>query len=150
MKARDAMSSPVLTVPTAELVDRAAALLCENGFTSLPVVDDDGRLVGIVTEADLIRVQLPAQPQWRASAPVADTRPAGRTVGEVMTTPVESLTPGADVADAARMMVDQRIRSLPIVDGHGVVGILTRRDVLRSGLNPPFVVRNGPVLPAAG
>jgi CBS domain-containing protein len=136
MKARDAMSSPVLTVRTIESVDRAAALLCENGFTSLPVVDDDDRLVGIVTEADVIRVHLPAQPQWQAGAPGVDTRRTGRTVGEVMTSPVESLTPGAEVADAARMMVDQRIRSLPIVDGHGVVGILTRRDVLRSGLNP--------------
>jgi len=144
MKARDAMSSPVLTVRTIESIDRAAALLCEHGFTSLPVVDEDGRLVGIVTESDVIRVHLPAQPQWRAGPAVSDTRPTGRTVGAVMSSPVESLTPGADVADAARMMVDRRIRSLPIVDGHGVVGILTRRDVMRSRL------ASGPVQPAAG
>ena len=51
-----------------------------------------------------------------------------------MTSPVESLTAGADVADAARMMVDERIRCLPIVDGDGLVGILTRRDVLRAAV----------------
>jgi len=51
-----------------------------------------------------------------------------------MTTPVESLTAGADVADAARIMIDERIRCLPIVDGYGLVGILTRRDLLRAAL----------------
>ena len=51
-----------------------------------------------------------------------------------MTSPVESLTAGADVADAAQIMVDERIRCLPIVDGYGVVGILTRRDVLRAAI----------------
>lgn len=129
------MSSPVLTLGMAEPVERAAQLLCEHGFTSLPVVDDDGRLVGIVTEADVIRDQLPVDPSWRGGLPARGFRAGVRTVGEVMTTPVESLTPGAEIADAARMMVDERIRSLPIVDGRGVVGILTRRDVLRSRLN---------------
>lgn len=47
-----------------------------------------------------------------------------------MTSPVESLTPGADAADAAEIMLDERIRCLPIVDGHGVVGVITRRDLL--------------------
>jgi CBS domain-containing protein len=51
-----------------------------------------------------------------------------------MTTPVESLIAGADVADAARIMIDERIRCLPIVDGYGLVGILTRRDLLRAAL----------------
>lgn len=141
MKARDAMSSPVLTLRMDEPIDRAAQLLCENGFTSLPVVDDDDQLVGIVTESDVIREQLPLDPSWRGGPSAGGLRPSARTVGQVMTTPVESLTPGAEIADAARMMVDERIRSLPIVDGHGVVGILTRRDVLRSRLS------NGPTLP---
>jgi CBS domain-containing protein len=51
-----------------------------------------------------------------------------------MTSPVESLTPGAEAVDAARIMVDERIRCLPIVDGRHVVGILTRRDLLEAGV----------------
>ena len=49
-----------------------------------------------------------------------------------MTSPVESLTSGADVADVARMMLDEHIRCLPIVDGLTVVGVITRRDLLRA------------------
>jgi CBS domain-containing protein len=56
----------------------------------------------------------------------------GDTVGEVMTSPVESLTPGADVADAVQIMLEERIRSLPVVDGRKIVGVVTRRDLLRA------------------
>ena len=54
------------------------------------------------------------------------------TVGEVMTSPVESLTPGADIADAASIMIDERIRCLPVVDGHRIIGVVSRRDLLRA------------------
>lgn len=65
----------------------------------------------------------------------APSLPATVTVAEVMSTPVESLTPGADIADAARMMVQERIRCLPIVDGIRLVGIITRRDLLRATMS---------------
>lgn len=130
MQARDAMSHPVVTVtPTTAAAD-AARMLCAHGFTALPVMDGS-RLVGIVTEADLIgEPRRPApSPHGRGEASQPDL-----LVQNVMTTPVESLTPGADLKDVARMMLDQRIRSLPIVDGTRVVGIVTRRDVLRADL----------------
>jgi len=133
MQARDVMSRPVVTVTTSTTVAAAAALLCAKGFTAFPVDDDDDRLVGIVTEADLIRDRIPADPRvhgWHV--PAHSSVPL---VQDVMTVPVESLTAGADVSDAARMMVDERIRCLPIVDGYRVVGILTRRDLLRTALS---------------
>lgn len=129
MRVRDVMSHPVITVaPTTEAAI-AARVLYSHGFTALPVVDV-GRLVGIVTEADLIT----APPEdgahrWRRGSATGPLR-----VGEVMTSPVESLTPGAEAVDAARIMVDERIRCLPIVDGRHVVGILTRRDLLEAGV----------------
>jgi CBS domain-containing protein len=132
MQAREVMSHPVVTVTTSTTLARAAGLLCAKGFTALPVVDDDGRLVGIVTEADLIRDRIPPDP--RVHGRHLHARSPAQLVWDVMTTPVESLTAGADVSDAARMMVDERIRCLPIVDGHGLVGILTRRDLLRMAL----------------
>jgi CBS domain-containing protein len=133
MQAREVMSHPVVSVTESTSVTEASRMLCSKGFTALPVVDDDGRLVGIVTEADLIRDRIPPDTRIHGrQLPVRSSVPP--LIGDVMTTPVESLTAGADVADAARIMIDERIRCLPIVDGYGLVGILTRRDLLRAAL----------------
>src|SRR6478672_5623265 len=136
MQAREVMSRPAVTVSTTTSIADAARVMITQGFTALPVLDGEDRLVGIVTEADLIRDRIPVDPRQH---PGSRQRPGQETaetvsVATVMTSPVESLTAGADVADAARMMVDERIRCLPIVDGYGVVGILTRRDVLRAAV----------------
>lgn len=134
MLAREIMTSPVVTVGPLMPIPEVARLLADRGFTALPVVDDDGRMVGILTEADLLRFPLPPDPR-RQHHWLPDRRnPAPRTAADVMSTTVESLTPGADVADAARMMVDEHIRCLPIVDGAGLVGVITRRDLLRCAL----------------
>jgi len=124
------MSHPVVTVTPTTAVVVAARLLCSHGFTALPVVDGAG-LVGIVTEADLIGD--PGGPDQRTDDR-PETPPAVMLVRDVMTTPVESLIPGADLADIARIMLDARIRCLPVVDGLRVVGVVTRRDLLRAGL----------------
>lgn len=107
MLAREVMSRPAVTVSTSTSIAAAARVMVDRGFTALPVVDGDGRLVGIVTEADLIRDRIPddvrRDPGWRSR--VDDSMPESLAVETVMTTPVESLTASADVADAARMMV---------------------------------------------
>lgn len=132
MKAREIMTRSVVTVPTWTTVQDAARLLVSRGFTALPVIDEGGKLVGIVSEADLLRDRIPADPRIHG---IGDT-PCNQsnTVAGVMTTSVESLTPGADASDAARMMIDENIRCLPVVDGVGVVGVITRRDLLRLGV----------------
>lgn len=134
MRAREIMSSPVVTVPTTTSIEVAAQLLVHWGFTALPVTDEGGRLVGIVTEADLIRDRAPADPRIHGVTAVVDRRRRPATVAGVMTTSVESLTPGADVADAARIMLEEHIRCFPVVDGTGVVGVITRRDLLRAAV----------------
>ncbi|MER6877675.1 CBS domain-containing protein, partial [Amycolatopsis sp. NPDC000673] len=63
MRARDLMTSPAETVRPWTSADEAAELLAERGFPALPVVDDDGRLVGIVTQAELGRDRAPGQPR---------------------------------------------------------------------------------------
>lgn len=131
MLARDVMTRPVISVGTATTVAEASQLLVDRGFTAAPVLDDDGRLVGIVTEADLLRDRI-APDSRRIPSQAPSRRYRATCVADVMTSPVESLTAGADIADAARIMVDERIRCLPIVDGYGVVGVITRRDLLRA------------------
>ncbi|MEO7376317.1 MAG: CBS domain-containing protein [Nakamurella sp.] len=124
------MTRRVSTVTTSTRCVDAARMLVDGGFTAAPVVDDDGRLVGIVSESDLLRYRLPDDPH-RIDGRRRRTPPAVGLVVDAMTTPVESLTPGADIADAVRIMLAERIRCLPVVDGTGVVGIVTRRDLLR-------------------
>lgn len=133
MRARDVMSSPVVTVTVDTTVKEAAELLAGNGFTALPVLDDDERLIGIVTEADLVHDRFPRDARYRSAHPDYESASIPRTasVGDVMTSPVIGMGPGADVVDLVTVMLDDRIRSVPIVDGSAVVGIVTRRDLLR-------------------
>jgi len=127
---RDIMSRNVITVDAADSAVDAAQLLIHHGFTGLPVIDD-GHLVGIITEGDLLAGSIGDSEHGDRRGLHQDS---ATSVGQLMTSPLESLTPGAMVADAARIMVDERIRCLPITDGVTVVGIVTRRDLLRSGI----------------
>ena len=133
MRARDVMSSPVITVTPDCCVKEAADLLASKGFTALPVVNDDDRLIGIVTETDVMRDQFPRHPTYRNDAhdsPLPPHRPAA-TVGEVMTTSVIGMGAGTTVVDLVTAMLDDNVRAMPIVDGSRIVGIVTRRDLLR-------------------
>ncbi|MEV6899964.1 CBS domain-containing protein [Amycolatopsis sp. NPDC051372] len=131
MRARDLMSAPVVAVTPSASAKQAAEVLTEHGFTALPVVDDDERLIGIVTEGDLIRHRIPADIRSGHRLPGAPAAAAGRTVEDVMTTPVTAMSPGTDVADLCQALVDARIRAMPIADGSRLVGIVTRGDVVR-------------------
>ncbi|QFU89625.1 inosine 5'-monophosphate dehydrogenase [Amycolatopsis sp. YIM 10] len=123
------MTSPVVTVTPATSAKEAAALLAERHFTALPVVDEDDRLIGIVTEADLIRDRVPRDARRPATRP---REAPGTTVGAVMTTPATAMGANTDVADVCRALLDAHIRAMPIVDGATVVGIVTRRDVVKA------------------
>jgi CBS domain-containing protein len=133
MRAQDVMSGPVVTARPDQPVKEIAALLATRGFTSAPVVDDDGHLVGMVTEADVLRDRIPPDARTRIWQDILPTARPATFVAEVMTTPAVAVTPGADVCEIARMMLDDHVRAVPVVDGgRGVVGIVTRRDLVRA------------------
>jgi CBS domain-containing protein len=111
------------------------------GIAGAPVLDDGGGVVGIVTEADLVAA--PAfGTRHRALAVLADvlsvrphhwaTKATGRTVGDVMTKDVVSCDADDDVRVAARRMVERDVARLPVMDQGRLVGMVTRRDVLRA------------------
>lgn len=125
MRARDVMSSPVITVGPTVPVHAAAALLVSHGFTAVPVVDADKRVIGIATEADLMRNRI------RPEGWVVDDRPEP-TVAAVMTPSPTTMRPEDDLADVVEMMLVENIRSIPIAEDGALVGIVSRRDVLRS------------------
>jgi CBS domain-containing protein len=124
MKARDVMSSPVITLRPDVPVHLAAALLVSHGFTAAPVVDDQQGLVGIATEADLVR---------EAIVPDGWTVEDGQepTVAQVMTPAPVTAVPDDDLADVVATMLDRDFRSVPVTDAGALVGIVSRRDVLR-------------------
>lgn len=122
MRAIDVMTSPVIAVRPETPVQAAAALLASHGFTAAPVVDAEGALLGIVTEADLMRGRV--RPEGWPAVPEA-------TVGTVMTGSPLVMRPEDDLADVVTLMLDAPVRTVPIVDEGRLVGIVSRRDVLR-------------------
>jgi len=133
MRAKDIMSSPVHTVSQTASVEAAAALMTAKSVTALPVVDDDGRLVGMVSESDLLWHRVPSDPTSQLR-PRPDTDPADRPgmVMEVMATYPLATMPNMDVADVAEAMLEHDVRSLPVVDDGALVGVVSRRDILRT------------------
>jgi CBS domain-containing protein len=140
MQARQIMTSPVVTVHPATSVREAAALLLEHRITAVPVVDDHDELVGMVSEGDLVGDRFGHDPRSQLR-PVEDEPPGPQTVGDVMTTSVVALGPSADAADLAQTMVGSDIRSIPIVEGATVVGIVSRRDLLRTLIRDDDAIR---------
>jgi CBS domain-containing protein len=123
MRTCDVMSSPVVSVPPDAPLKEVAATLVEHGINAVPVVDAGGRLVGIVSEADLLPLETgPGQ---------APGRVAPHTAREVMRQSVYTLAEDTDATAAARMMLRHRLKSVPVVAGERVVGIVARRDLLR-------------------
>jgi CBS domain-containing protein len=135
------MTRDVVTVGPDTSVKYAAEVMAQHGFAALPVVDDD-RLVGIVAEADVLRDRLPQDPRLHArrnqQAPEA---PPSLLVRGVMTTQVRSVDAGADVADIARLFVDDRLRSVPVLEQERLAGIVSRRDLLRTLVRPDEEIR---------
>jgi CBS-domain-containing membrane protein len=131
MKVREIMSRPVITVSAETGIKAAARLLDEHGVSALPVVDATGALVGIVSEADLISIETRPDPRTQATpmAPTAGSSPT--TVSEVMTREVLTVSAGSQVSQAARIMLDAGVKRVPVVEGRRVVGILSRRDLVK-------------------
>ena len=125
MKARDVMTSPVIVLRPDTPAREAAALLCAHGFTAVPVVDGRRRIVGMATEADLVRFRIPPD-GW-----VVDEY-ADPAVEAVMTPDPVVRGPEDDLADVVAVMLDTATTSVPIVEDGRLVGIVSRRDVLRA------------------
>jgi CBS domain-containing protein len=129
VRVRDVMSTPVVTVPPGMPLKEVARLLVTRGISAVPVVDR-GELVGILSEANLIPLELAPDPRAHlARLPDASQTPS-RVASEAMTRDVVALPEDADVADAGRLMLERRIKSIPVVRRRRVIGMVARRDLL--------------------
>jgi CBS domain-containing protein len=130
MQIKDWMTPAPVTVSPATSIAKAHDLMLYRRIRHLPVVDD-GRLVGIITDRDL-RTVLPSP---ATSFAVGEIRflVDKLTVGKVMTRSVVTVAPGERLADAVRLMLDNKFGSVPVVDDDGrLVGIITELDLLRA------------------
>jgi CBS domain-containing protein len=140
MRVRDIMSHPVFTVRSTDPIEGAAALLADRRITAAPVVDGDGRLIGIVSEGDLLRDRIPDDPTAHLRPLESHHRP--KVVAEVMTRNVVTAWLDEDVSDVARTMLHRDVRSVPVLDGGRLVGIISRRDLLRTVVRTDEVLRD--------
>jgi CBS domain-containing protein len=115
-------SNPSFVRPTMSGSDTATRLM-ELGVTALPVVDGTGRLVGLVSEADLLHDPLSAR-----------RTPRTATVTGVMATDIVTVAPNTSVEELHRLLVDDGLRLVPVVEDEMLVGTVTRNDLLRSFL----------------
>ncbi len=131
MLAREIMTSPPITATPDMPIKDAIRLLDRHEITALPVVDARERLVGIVSEADLLRDELVRDPRAHVRTDGDETEPSPKTVADVMTTGVLAVHESTDAADMARLMLDTGVKSIPVVHGQRVVGMVSRRDLIR-------------------
>ena len=143
MKASDIMSSPAITVGPQTPIPDVAALLAGHRISAVPVVEH-GRLVGLVSEADLLHRHeigtdrtAPAGPGWlrlfNADSSAAEyTRSHAVQARDVMTQKVVSIAADATVGEIVALLEKRKVKRLPVLRGHELVGIVSRADVVRA------------------
>jgi acetoin utilization protein AcuB len=131
MRVRELMSRDVVTIGEAETCYEAVAAMCRRRVRHLPVLDRDGALVGIVTDRD-VRHRLFASDVYRQLGRVPVTTLLRQaSIRTVMSAPALRIGAGADVAEAAERMRQEKVGCLRVVEGSRVVGMLTEIDILR-------------------
>src|SRR6516162_527081 len=142
MNVRDVMTPHVISVSPDESVTDAARLMLQKKISGLPVVDDRGNLVGVVTEGDFLRrteIGTKRQrPRWveffigPGQLAGEYTRFSGRKVRDVMTHDVQTATPETPLSEVVRIMERHHIKRLPVIEDGKMVGIVTRANLLHA------------------
>jgi CBS domain-containing protein len=139
MKVRDVMTTEVATVdPTTSLKD-VARLLARRGISGVPVVDDEGSIVGVVSEGDILVKERGTLEEPRAflgvhrrSERMQQVKFAAETAADAMTSPPIVIGPERPVSGAAKLMLEHGVNRLPVVTNGRLVGIVTRADLVRA------------------
>jgi acetoin utilization protein AcuB len=130
MRVRELMSTGVTTIEAGASCQKAVERMFQHKVRHLPVIGDDGELVGIVTDRDL-RHHLFARGLFEHDDRRVDDLLGTIPVSDIMSSPVISVAPDEPVEIAARLMLEDKIGSLPVVEGGRPVGIITETDLLR-------------------
>ena len=111
MKVKEIMTTPVIAAHTDSSVSSVAGLLRDRRISAVPITDDEGAVLGLVSEYDLLAKQ-------------------GRTAADIMTRAVITVTEDTEVDDVRDLLIGRRIRRVPVVAGSKLVGIVSRSDIV--------------------
>ena len=145
MRAMDVMTTDVITVEPDMTIQALATRLAERGISGAPVVDTSGRLVGIISEGDLLhraeigtaRRHRERRRSWWLDHFASDlareyVKSHGRTVNDIMTRDVVTVTEDTELAEIAALLEAKRIKRVPVMRGGKLVGIISRANIVRA------------------
>lgn len=142
MTAKEIMTTRVLAVDEDDYARHAVKIMADNNISGLPVVNDSQALVGIITERDLLLMDEEKPPVtktalyglWWQPSRIAEeeAQRRGVRVRDVMTKKVVTFGPDDSVREIARVMREREINRVPIVENSGIVGIISRGDIIRA------------------
>jgi len=149
MKVKDIMIKDVKSILPETPVSEALQILSRDKLSGLPIIDNDNKLVGVFTEKDIIKYILPGyvkqvgifmyQDNPKAMKVKVNELLQERRVSDLMRKEVITIDPEAPLSEAARTMLTQKVRRLPVIEKDGkVIGIIARQDVVRAFIKGEF------------
>lgn len=136
---KDIMTKEVVCVREDAEIKEAARLLSENRISGMPVIDNEGKVIGVISEADILvssgikRESKISDILRHLSGEIVVSDKRGEKVGEIMTSPAITIGPEEDIRDAGRIMEEKGIKRLPVIDREGkIIGVISRADVVRA------------------
>jgi CBS domain-containing protein len=145
---KDVMSTHVIAVRQSAPYKEMATMLHEQRVSAFPVIDDDKKVVGVVSETDMLAKEAlegtaPRTTQLSLTTESMRSRVNAVTAADLMTRPAVTISPDEPVTRAARLMFDQRVKRLPVTSDDGtLIGILSRSDVLSVYSRPDAEIRH--------
>ncbi len=148
LKVRDVMTTNLVTVHADETIKEATLKFALSGISGAPVVDDDNRLVGILSETDILELVMKYQDKLRMEQPTLHVlsmpfdfagseeikdivmRISSTPVKEVMTRAVLTSSPDAHIIDTVERMIEKKVNRVPVIEKGRLVGIVTRGDIV--------------------
>ncbi len=144
-KAKDIMSTDVITAKESMSVKELAKLLYENKISGVPVLDDNGKVTGVATESDLIdqnkKVHIPTVVAILDSFVFLENpekmekdikKMAATKVGDICSHELISVTPETPLDEVATLMAERQVHTLPVMDGEKLVGVIGKTDIIRT------------------
>lgn len=145
LTARDIMTKEVVTVTPQTGLRELAALLLERNISGAPVVDEAGKVLGVVTESDLVflnkKVHLPTAVAILDAFVFLEApgkmeqelkKMAGTKVGDICSQRLISVTPETELEELATLMAEQKVHTLPVMEGEQLVGVIGKTDIIRT------------------
>lgn len=144
MKAKDFMTTNVITCTEDQSVADAAKLMVDNEFSVMPILSTDGKLVGIVTESDFVgkEVSIPhalasikqlfGQNFYFADVETLYKEAKGKKLSDVMSKNLKTVKPDTSLSDVVNYMISKNVKRLPVVEDEKLIGIITRKNILKA------------------